>query len=63
MKKTWEDIQHVTGTVDKCGTWRRKQISLDISIAVADIEGIQNFIIFNDINHLWYFHFEKNGLS
>lgn len=48
VKKTWEDIQHVTGTVDKCGTWRGKQISLDISRAVADIEGIQNFIIFDD---------------
>lgn len=44
VKKTWEDIQKVTSIDDKCNTWRKKQVSLDISKAVADIEKIQNFV-------------------
>lgn len=44
VKKTWEDIQKVTNTVDKCRTWRKKQLSLDILKAVADIEGIKNVV-------------------
>lgn len=48
VKKTWEDIQSVIGTVDKCGTWRGKRISLEITRGVADIEGIKNVVIFDD---------------
>lgn len=44
VKQTWEDIQQVTTIDDKCKTWRKKQFSLDISKAVADIEKIQNFV-------------------
>ena len=44
VKKTWEDIQKVTNTDDKCRTWRKKQLSLDILKAVADIEGIKNVV-------------------
>lgn len=44
VKKTWEDIQKITNTIDKCGTWRGRNISLDISKMVADIEKIENFM-------------------
>lgn len=44
VKKTWKDIQKVTSTVDKCGTWRGKRVSLAISKSVADIEDIKNFV-------------------
>lgn len=44
VKQTWEDIQQVTTIDDKCKNWRKKQFSLDISKAVADIEKIQNFV-------------------
>ena len=42
VKKTWEDIQRVTNTDDKCKTWRNKQLSLEILKAVAEIEEIKN---------------------
>lgn len=50
VKKTWEDIQRVTDTVDRCRMWRGKSLSLEISKAVADIEGIKNYIIFDKKN-------------
>lgn len=56
VKKTWEDIQQVTSIDDKCNTWRKKQVSLDISKAVADIEKIQNFVAILVMNNK-----NKNG--
>ena len=56
VKKTWEDIQQVTSIDDKCNTWRKKQVSLDISKAVADIEKIQNFVAILAMNNK-----NKNG--
>lgn len=48
VKKTWVDIQKVTDTVDKCGSWRGKRLSLDISKSVANIEGIKNYVAIDD---------------
>lgn len=44
VKKTWMDIQEVTNIDSRCGTWRGKSVSLEITKSIADIEKIKNFI-------------------
>lgn len=48
VKKTWEDIQSVSSAMNKSVNWRGKQQSLIITKSVADIEGIKNFIMFEN---------------
>lgn len=50
VKKTWVDIQKVTSIDARCGTWRGKRVSLDISKSVAAIEGIKNFVAIDDVS-------------
>lgn len=50
VEKTWNDIQKVTNIDSRCGTWRTKSVSLEITKLVADIEKIENFSAINTLD-------------